>query len=382
MQTQTIQTTEMSWPRFIGLLQTDGSFIFFWEADKTLKPKVILTAGLKNQYMLSNVVKPWLQTQGILSQIQKKTGESGITYNLSVERQDQVLKVIDKIDQCSAKQLAQLLDEKLTDYLVLKHVLKRTKEKKTGKTKDERVAIFKPLVDLKTILLEKNKAKNHQDSEKKRAETEKKLEISDTKGCGAALYIDLVAQSKQLSSQFVKKFGETGENCTSYSIELGQYVAGIIDGDGSFQVNFIIHEDKRPNYEFKPAFTLTDGGLATEKHSIFELFNRFFGNSTKVQPVQDGKNFRLTINSEKVLSQMVQFIPKVQLVLVKNITRFTTMKQVVGNKSKLGTDQEFALLVSESIEMNFADSEQYRNYKRQDRDAIINKYFEDSRKTF
>jgi len=367
--------SQMTWPRFIGLLQTDGSFLFFWDKkDKTFRPTVILTAGQTNKYLLDELVKPWLLEQDINCSIDDKKDQIG-SYNLKIERQVQVKKVIEHIDENSEKYFAQLLDEKLTDYLVLKYALQRTEDKKKVRTTAERAAIFRELIDLKVILLEKNKEKNHLNSEEERKQMEEFLSVSDTKENGRVKYNSLLAQASALSDQFVKKIKDTKQNCTNYPPQLGEYIAGLIDGDGSFQVNFIIHQKQKPNYEFKPALTFTQGNLSTEKQNVFELLNLFFINLSKVQPVEDGKYSRLTINSYEVLTRVINFIDNIKLVLVKNAKRFTTLKQVVENKSKLATDQNFALLISESIELNFVESKQYRNYTREDRDLIIKDYF-------
>lgn len=367
------QTSQMTPGRFIGLIQTDGHFGWFFDSDKTLRPRVYLTTGSSNSYLLLNIVKPWLEQQGITSQYQEKTDKFGTSCNLYVERQKQVEKVIQIIDQASKDYSTLLVDNKLADYLALKYALKRTRDKQKVTTTLQREVIFCELADLKMILLENNNKVRNVDLVEERQKTESKLGIKNSTGAAKQLYQKLLEEANQKSESLVNTLVNKGENCQNCSDTLGQFIAGIMDGDGSFQVGVSLAPLNKPSYEFEPMFTLTDGYVRTRKHNIFELINQFFGNVTKPQPV-GGKNAdRLYIKSREVLKNLAAFTTKAQLVLKKNVERFKVMEKVVSNYDKVYTDQVFALSIIDDIEKYFNVAQ--RNYSPDECRRIINSNF-------
>lgn len=306
--TNSIQTTQMNWARFIGLIQTDGSFAWFWDRkDRTFRPRVILSAGTSNRELLT-IVKQWLEGQDIVSQFQETTESC----NLFVERQAQVQKVIKKIDETTEGYPTLLVDSKLVDYLALKYALKRTKEKANVNTPLERQAIFRELLDLKMIIFERNQTGRGIDMAEERKNLEQVLGVSNTQGLATPIYNNFLEQADQKGMQLVNQLQTTSETCDQCSEKFGQYIVGVMDGDGSFQVGF--HRDNKrsqENYEFAPMFTLTDGYVCTKHHTIFDIFNQFFGNKAKPTGVAEGTRAdRLYIKSRTVLSKLVSFTKK------------------------------------------------------------------------
>jgi hypothetical protein len=369
----------MTWPRFIGLIQTDGNINWFFEGrDKTFRPRITLSAGEKNKYLL-DIVKEWLESQDIVCQCQRNQGDFGTSFNLYVERKEQVKKVINKIDEATEGYPTLLVDNKLVDFLALKHAFKRVDEKALVRTTLERKTIFGELADLKVTLLERNVEQRRIDVAAERAKLEERLEVSNTEGLAELIYNNILDQAEQKGTQLLNQLQTTNETCKNYSNKsnkLGEYIAGAIDGDGSFQVGFHVNNTRSgPSYAFAPIFSLTDGYVATKSHILLNLFNHFFGNTTSMATVgQNVRAERLYIKSRKVLSKMVSFIKEAQLMLETKVQRILVMEEVLLKFTELYINQATALSIVDKIETDFDMGR--RKYSPAECKKIIIKYFE------
>lgn len=374
--TNLIQTDIMTWPRFIGLIQTDGNINWFFDGkDKTFRPRITLTAGEKNKYLL-DIVKEWLESQDIVCQCQRNQGDFGTSFNLYVERKAQVKKVINKIDEATEGYPTLLVDNKLVDFLALKHAFKRVDEKALVKTTLERKAIFGELADLKVTLLKRNLEQRSDVVASERANLEERLEVSNTEGLAKLIYNNILDQAEQKGTQLINQLQTTNETCETCSNKLDEYIAGAIDGDGSFQVGFHVNNTRSgPSYAFAPIFSLTDGYVSTKSHIILNLFNHFFGNTTSIAIVsQNVRAERLYIKSRKVLSKMVSFIKKAKLMLKTKVRRILVMEEVLLKFAELYIDQATALSMVDKIETDFDMGK--RKYSPAECKEKIIEYFE------
>jgi hypothetical protein len=234
-----INTNGMNAARLLGLLQSDGHFGFFWDKDKTFRPRIYLTAGEPNKYLLDDIVIPWLKSQNIKYLIHKHlTNRDTYSYNLVIERQKQVSAMIALLDEATKKYPTLLVDDKLFQFLAMKECFRLTKIKNKFKTQAERAPIYKKLVDLKIKILKINAEQTRKNIPEERYKYEQRLGVKNTKGKANDLWISLKKEANQKSQALVNQLITTGENCTNCSFELGEYIMGIMDGDGSVQVGF------------------------------------------------------------------------------------------------------------------------------------------------
>lgn len=368
----------MNAARLLGLLQADGNFNFFWEPDGTFRPKIVLTSG--NFSFLKDFVTPWLQSQEINSAIESRETEYGVTYNLFVERKTQVLKLIDLLDKACETYPTLLVDSKLISYLALKKAFVLTTQKKNVQS-SERYEINMQLADLKIILLEINQEQTKRNISIERSKYEIRLKVSGSQGKAKALFEAIVAEANLKCKTLLKQLEESGENSTNSSFELGEFIVGLIEGDGSLQVGFHQNSKKtKPNFHLAPMLTLTDGYVLTDQHYALLLLNKFFNNNTQIQSVEKENNAdRIYIKSRKILEKIVDFLEKRKLLLKKNINRLGVVKEVLAKYNLIYTDIHVTFDLIDQIAANF--NLKYRKYSAAECKAIVQRYFDFNKKT-
>jgi hypothetical protein len=119
---------------------------------------------------------------------------------------------------------------------------------------------------------------------------------------------------------------------------LGEFIAGIFDGDGSFTVGLFTHLTKdgrklanRHTFEIVPSINVTT--QREDKAHLLNIINAALGKGKQIQLEtvnQKGKGIRLVIKSVKVLKEYgVPFFEKDQLSCQKNRIRFQTFCTVL-----------------------------------------------------
>ncbi len=366
-----------SWARFLGLLQSDGCALYFWDKSgrgaRTFHPKIIITQGIHALPYLVDVIQPWLDKQGINNSIQERDSDKGISYNLIIDRQTNIKKVLANIRTATQNLPTLLVDSRLVSLLSVEYAQKEWEASKQfpQARKDQ---IRKVLIDLKLILRKEISNPSPSVLAQERAEMESLFGFKNTQGQGQAIYNSLLKQANTKGKELISEIKAKKYSFKNCPKNLQEYLAGLIEGDCSFQVNFFtrVKNNKRA-YEFKPMFTLTNGYVLTDKQYTMEIVNALLNSNVGAQLV--GKNVkavRLYVKPLKDVSAIAQFSDKVGINLLGKYNRLQTLLFVLNKGNQLYTDKKLALYVISLISKYFS---KYRKYTPSQCRQIIEAYF-------
>lgn len=109
---------------FLGLMQTDGSFSFQLGKDRSFDPRVFLSIAGTRWNFLEEVLGPFLLDNNIGYSFEPNSKAKALAakrgVNVKIQRQAQVSKLINLIDNSLHDGEPLLMDSKLHDYLLLK----------------------------------------------------------------------------------------------------------------------------------------------------------------------------------------------------------------------------------------------------------------------
>jgi len=127
----------------------------------------------------------------------------------------------------------------------------------------------------------------------------------------AQAVIDRIQSKTNKQCESLLNLVKSNKNCWKFGPNaLREYVMGIIEGDGSYQVSFM----QNP-WKFLPLVTVTDGVVhSTTKHYMLLLVDSYFGNFVRLDESLSRTETRLSIKNSKVLANIIQFSKEVKFV--------------------------------------------------------------------
>ena len=82
---------------------------------------------------------------------------------------------------------------------------------------------------------------------------------------------------------------------------IGSYLSGYTDGEGSFCVSFSIRNKLRTHIEVRPSFSISQN---RDRKEVLELFQKYFSYGT-IRPDRSDKTLKFEIRSLKVLLEKI-----------------------------------------------------------------------------
>jgi hypothetical protein len=368
--------------RICGFIQTDGHISFGMDKDKTLNPRIIITQAESKRELLV-VIKEWLyekfQVNSNLSPANAPSPsvnpndetkqQRGV--NLTIDRQNNCLKLMKEIKSAEKEfDVPFLFDKKrLAFNLVFKALHLRTIVKKTV----ENAQIY----HINQFLKE----------EKPGTELLEKLTPEEL---ARRLGLDFTTLNKQAATALIEEAKEevqaTGKKAVNdldpnnIKSTLAEFIMGVIDGDGSFQVNFLTHvpvddNKNRRIFEIQPLISVT--GYKGESEYLYEILYKALVDphykKTVVCPEIDVKADRLLIKGLDAFKTFaIPLVKKYKLCLDKNLPRFEIFCEAVENLPRFYKDKAYAI---EFVTRLYEISSNYRKKSLSEYIEIIEKHF-------
>jgi hypothetical protein len=365
----------MSWARLLGLLQTDGNFYFvFDKKDNAFKPRVTITVTPKRGKFITKI-KDFLKSNGI--NVTKTNANPDRSVNISVERTRNCLVLINQIDLLDQKGFS-LLDQKKRDFEILKEAIRLND---AGKVNGARtLETKKKLVDLKARLSEKELQTPSTSASNQRMDVlaEQLGLIDDTwKGSADKEWEKIKTITTDKTNAMVALSETVKGNVQNIPTELGEFMSGVWEGDGSFQISIKTHVDaygnavvvrpankspwKRRLIEIKPEINLTDHSLQSSNGLYCIALNLFSSKPKAISKVGSGKRAdRLYLKSVADLQAFVlPFFERFPPSYERALYRFKAFRLVLKYYKKILQSESKHLFVVKSIlESEYFDGEQ------------------------
>jgi hypothetical protein len=344
-------TSAMSWPRLMGLLQTDGNIYFLIELNKCFRPKITFSVTSKRPEFIKKIVD-FLKKEDLNPQISPKNylkvvndNERGV--NIYLERQKEVGKFLEKLTSCEKnKNFVSCLGEKKVDLEILKKVFLLNKERIETKDLMEKNTLLKQIFSLKLYLSENRIGPKH-----KIEQLLKKFDLGDIdelRGISDNMRDACIKKARESDSLILQNNFEAVENI---SHEMGEFLSGVWDGDGSFQVNFFSHLDTTGNkvlvtpkdptrsswfrrcLEIKPQITLSDKATnKSELNPLFQLANHVFIGQIKAVSSDQQANRFICNSDDNLKKRVIPFFEKFPPSTESGLNRFEIMKYIFNHK--------------------------------------------------
>lgn len=231
----------------LGLMEADGGILMFFGTGKsktTLKPAIRISQ--KSNSNLLALIKQWMDEQGIETTYEdwNPATSKGRARNLTIEKVDSVRKFIELVK----KEPFQFISQKQRDFWILDRVMNTPKTLSIGDK-----------VNLKKTMHKANA--NQPDLDPKGANTRETLELRYNLPLGSS-QLDPLGILKQIDDRYAAHAKEIQEKIANGTFKIPPaWLAGLIDGDGSYYVTMQVREPSerynKPYIEFQGDFTLT-----------------------------------------------------------------------------------------------------------------------------
>nr|YP_009185284.1 hypothetical protein [Phacotus lenticularis]YP_009185321.1 hypothetical protein [Phacotus lenticularis]ALO63631.1 hypothetical protein [Phacotus lenticularis]ALO63635.1 hypothetical protein [Phacotus lenticularis] len=309
---------QMTWPRLMGLYQTDGCFYVSVRKDGSLNIAIILTIGRKNVY-LTDQVKIFLTKEGFLPEIQifdssgtllqsasnpslppqedtlgellekKATQDRGS--NITIRGLENCKQLVNKMNKEIQKSngLVTFFGPKLVDFLVFSNLLEIVIEVQKGK-RNEQSAKADYVNIIHGFRVRRKNAVTLTSQELCR-----RLQLPSTDYAydpNSVIWTKAATDAQNSYKEAANKCIQIKDQNKPIPDPLAEFIVGVYDGDGSYQVGTHIlakeGQDKDGNktytlvkrsdgstraaYDIVPMLTLTDK-LEYENTRFNELFN-------------------------------------------------------------------------------------------------------------
>ena len=402
-----LKKSPMTWARFLGILQTDGCISWSFDKDKAFHPKIIISITGKRPEFI-NQIADFLKDHGLKVQISNETftpeGKSERAVNLTIERMDQCQKLINYIDKLNTDPFPiSLVDQKKFDYEILKKIFELNKLRKKAKTESEKAAICSQIADLKEVFHQEKVGHKHKDKQEF-FNIFRIKNTSYTPGLAETIISDIEDNVRNISDQMVK-LSQNFTTIADIPEPLGEFLAGVFNGDGSFQIDLISHvnEDgspqfanptdpkrtpwRRPFFEIRPEITLTLKGKSRFGNLIFNIaFNilelpKTKQTSQKNEPtivdVGDNKDAtRLCIRRKGVLKDsVIPFFERFCPSFDRALNRFRIFRVAVNNDELIRNRVERAKYIVKLIYQHSDFGPENRKRTETEYLALIEKEF-------
>jgi hypothetical protein len=350
----------MTWPRFLGLFQCDGSFGFTPLQDGSVRPWMALSMGQKAQELRISA-EQFMRNEGLSPQSQ--TDVDGRGDNVRVEGIEGCVQFVRKLDAVKVDNVSiSLLGDKKADYELFKSGLEICSQLKSlGTYKANAAARFALKQQICSLILNFRVLR---DTNYVLTEEEVKERLLKDKD---SVLVDVNPVFKDAQVKAENHFNAFGNYCkrlnkvdiTQLPEEVGEFCAGVIEGDGSFQVGTHTHVDKndapqtrkpskgqsrggdRPRFEFVPMLTVTDKETRGDRpvRHLFVIFALLF-NAPKDCPLYEvpcpgykpkAQSARIQIRSQKNLkARLVPLIKKHRMITPRLQGRYDMMVYFLG----------------------------------------------------
>jgi hypothetical protein len=353
-----------NWPRYIGLVQSDGHVSFSFDSDGTFHPQVHVSISPKRPEFIKTVVD-FLTSEGFIPLIVVSADPDRAT-NIVIDRQGnckRLFEIFNKQEQ-DFPNGAILFDAKLVDFKMVEqameiHSLIQAKGGASNQS-PEVVLMRQQLGALKVELsLERVGPKPLS-----RATLASYIGLKELDDRAADTILSNIKRDVENLNR--KVLGFVRGNGATESISL--FLAGVWDGDGSFQFNFITHVDKKTGgpqvvkqknkspwvrrfIELKPIITLTDKVSGKNFPLLYDLCSLVFEQKDVPSGYKPGENSgRYVCNS--IVKQQENVIPLFEKHghgHASNIFRFRVYKLVFKNLEKFRTRKSRAIFIIKFI---------------------------------
>lgn len=124
---------------------------------------------------------------------------------------------------------------------------------------------------------------------------------------------DFWNQSKIMSQKWLKRI----------PVEKGWYLAGFVDGEGSFNVSLVWRPDYRTSWKITPNFN-----VAQRDKTILFLLKKYFG-CGRINQRKDGVGVYVVENSRAIQERIIPFFKRFKLLSSKAKTNFSIFCQIM-----------------------------------------------------
>lgn len=374
-------TVQPTLSRFLGLIQTDGNISFIKRPDRDgFTLRITLTAGFHRYTWLSEYWLPALQSWGLCPTISPSTQEKALkamenrenskkinkekdkdgeekktnkeesttigsnSANLTLEGTVEIKKFLELVEAKSViikgieKEGFLLVGEKLRDFLLMKEMIKlneRIKTPETDKQKEFLIKIGEELIKVST--------ESRQKGGKKELETSFSFEENKSKEIWQNCVKKYKEQSKNLIDK-LKLIDLLSEN-TNEAFQIGEFVAGTVEGDGSIQIVFQPESRTQKTKKYSLTTRLTITNIAGDE-DIFELVGACFGSTSTRSTPSDNSSRATFAKKQDIHSKIVPLLEKHNFTIVKYSERL----KFFAEASNLSAENVFTTDCQRSVE--------------------------------
>lgn len=274
-----------TWSRLLGFIQSDGH-ISFELTDGTFNPRIHITVTEKRRPLIERI-SSFLRKEGLVvqEQLSKPEKDKDWTHgtNILIERQRNIKNFLDKVKPLEENLFppVSLFDYKKRDLELLKAALEINKQKQLSRNLEEKLKCTYKILDIKEQMFKFHVGKRIK-TPKEIAAMLKVSDLSLVEGAASSIVIACEQQILEFQTKFLKE-SEKWKTIDDVPFEVGEFLAGVFEGDGCFQ--FIINcQDPEKNEDFKrpfvgitPKISLTNQKEGLEAiDPIFLLANNVF----------------------------------------------------------------------------------------------------------
>lgn len=389
--TKKLQESPMTWARLLGLIQADGNFYFSMDEDFALRPKITVSVTPKRDLFI-NKIYDFLKKEGF-NPIKNVSENNERATNIVISRIDQCARLLEKINLLEQGGLS-LVGQKKIDCEILKEVINLNK---TGKAADgSRTLDTKlKLVDLKDKLSTKPLETNVLDQESANLLAEQ-LKVDNWYNSASAEWREITNKAEKGTEEMIALSRRYQGNSKDIPQALGEFMSGVWDGDGSFQISIKSHVTKdggpvivtpknkspwkRRFIEIKPELSLTDHVKnSTSKNPLFIISENLFSSKPiKVSIVsQDKKAERQYYKSVADINKFVlPFFERFPPSYERALYRFKAFRLVTNAYNKILKNRSYNIVIVKAIlESPFFSGEAVRHKSLSDYVSLIDKQF-------
>ncbi len=283
------QSKTVTWSYLIGLIETDGSFQFTLSAGSAnIKPMVKISQ--KTNKNLLSLTRDFLDSQGINASVdrgEKKKG--GRADSLRIQGKNQVAKLLALLEQQAPLEVngktALFASAKLRDFLILKECCNNS-----NLNVAEKIDLLKSLRKTSRVETDINLS-----SMKTRSQYEEEFGLPANASVNAALSI-----LDKIDKAYTETVANLEEGMASQTLVVtGNYLAGLIDGDGGYYVTYQFQKPTRSynkrNIAWQGNLTLT---METNGFLTIKVFMYAYSIRTAIVQAKANTSYQIKVRKQ------------------------------------------------------------------------------------
>lgn len=291
----------ITWPYFVGLMETDGTFKLNLDKHGTLKG--VISFSQKTNKNLIGLVQEFLNSYGITSTID--TSDPEVTDRapaLRIQGPDQCLRFMQLLREQYPDDLP-FFSQKYRDFLVMEVALSNRKNLSLAEKIDLLKSLHKSHRDEDDLVL------NDTTVTRKQHETRLGLTPGASKGAAEGFLSAIDGQYEA----YVSNVRNQMANNTLLVDE--RYMVAVIDGDGFFYVTTSWKPEGTPNYKKPHIIYQGNVSITMEKPAVLvnEVFKYYYQINVANKDVNHNKAIQVLVRSQPVVNRIVESCLRVHL---------------------------------------------------------------------